>query len=70
MNLYVYDADSSLHIATLRGEDQRALDAAAEWLYPGDEYAATYSPAWGFSGGLIASSEAEVIDIPDRQANS
>lgn len=56
--LYVYDPDTMLHIATIVGADNSACEAKANDTYGPDMYGWTYSPAFGANDGLVSNEDA------------
>jgi hypothetical protein len=63
MELYIYEADSMIHLATIIGESNEECEAIASDKYPADDNIGwTYSPAFGMSDGLIENSDAETIE--------
>jgi hypothetical protein len=50
--LYVYDVETNKLVAEINGDTNAECEDLASELY-GDEYGWTYTPAFGFSGGLI-----------------
>jgi len=62
MKLYIYSNETNEHIATITGDTNEACEAKAEELYSSNDYSNTYSPAFGFSGGLVENSDAEEIE--------
>lgn len=58
MKLYVYEADSMLHLATIIGESNDECEAIADKYPAGDNVGWTYSPAFGMSDGLVESEDA------------
>ena len=63
MKLYIYDSESNKHLATVTGESNKACEAKAEEMgVDGDSLAATYSPAFGATDGLVKDAEAEEIE--------
>ena len=63
MELYIYSNETNEHFATVTGNDNRKMEQAAEDAgYTSNDYNCTYSPAFGFSNGLVENPDAEVID--------
>ena len=62
MELYVYSNETNKHVATITGETNDDCEAKAEELYSTNDYSNTYSPAFGFAGGLVENPEAEQIN--------
>jgi hypothetical protein len=53
LTLYVYRTEDDICIAEIEGADNAACEAEAERRgYGADDYAWTYSPAFGFVSGL------------------
>ena len=61
MKFYVYDTEDNTHIATITGDSNEACETAFEERF-GDEYGATYSPAFGSNDGLVENPDAEEIE--------
>ena len=61
MKFYVYSTEDNSHVATITGDTNQACEAAFKDAYDTDGYAATYSPAFGASGGLVENSDADQI---------
>ncbi len=62
MKLYIYSNETKKHIATVTGSNNSACEAAAANHYSSNDYSSTYSPAFGFSGGLKENPRAKKID--------
>jgi hypothetical protein len=62
MELYVFDPATLEHVATITGQDNEACEAKAGKLYSPDDYGWTYSPAFGFVGGLAENPDALEIN--------
>ena len=63
MKLYIYSTADNRHLYTITGDDNAACEAKSEEMgVDGDSLAATYSPAFGASDGLIENDEAEEIE--------
>jgi len=63
MTMYVYDADSMVVVAEINGDSNIACESAArDNGYEDDAYGWTYSPAFGFNGGLVDSSDSVEIN--------
>ncbi len=61
--LYIYSNETNEHVATVTGRNNQAMEQAAENAgYCSNDYSGTYSPAFGFSGGLIENPDAEEIE--------
>ena len=59
MELYAYNADTMEVIAIATGDDNAECESKMEEAgYHGDEIGWTYSPAFGFEGGLVENSDA------------
>ena len=52
INLYIYSIEDNSHVATITGGDNASCEAKADDMYGSNDYGWTYSPAFGFSGGL------------------
>ena len=63
ITFYVYRIEDMLHIATLIGETQKQCEDAFCDAYDTDDYAATYTPAFGLSSGLVENSLADEINL-------
>ena len=61
--LYIYDPATMQLLARVHGEDNKEMEDKAEEHYCSNDYANTYSPAFGFSGGLIDNPKAEDIYV-------
>jgi hypothetical protein len=63
MKLYIYNQESMEVVAIVNGESNDECERKAEDAnyYPSDDIAWTYSPAFGFEGGLVENEEAEEI---------
>lgn len=62
MKLYIYSTADMQHIATVTGDTNAACERAAADAYNlNDEYAATYTPAFGAFDGLVENVDAEQI---------
>ena len=61
MKFYVYDPINMKHLATITGSSVEACETAFEDRF-GDDYGATYSPAFGINGGLVRNAKAREID--------
>lgn len=62
MKLYIYTTSDMHHVATITGGTNAACERAAADAYDlNDEYAATYTPAFGAVGGLVENDDAEQI---------
>jgi 7-keto-8-aminopelargonate synthetase-like enzyme len=60
--LYVYDADTREVLAKITGEQGACERIATERFGDTDIFAATYTPAFGSSGGLIETEYCEEIE--------
>lgn len=57
--LYIYEAATMWHIATITGADNEACERKASELYgDSDKYGWTYSDAFDISGGLRSNEDA------------
>lgn len=62
MKLYIYTTSDMHHVATITGDTNAECERAAGDAYDlNDEYAATYTPAFGANGGLVENDDAEQI---------
>lgn len=62
MKLYIYTTSDMHHIATITGDTSAACERAAADAYDlNNEYAATYTPAFGAGDGLVENDDAEQI---------
>ncbi len=68
MKGYIYNTDSFEVVAIITGDSNADVENAAEKMgYMGvDEYALTYTPAFGFQGGLIEIADPEIIFTSGR----
>lgn len=64
MKFYVYNAEDRQHVATITGSSNAACEAAFEEHF-GNDYGATYTPAFGFNDGLVENPDAEEIDADE-----
>lgn len=63
MNYYIYSTEDNRHLYTIIGDDNAACEAKAEEMgVDGDFLAGTYSPAFGFSDGLVENDDSEKIE--------
>ena len=62
MKLYIYSNETNEHVATITGNTNEACEAKAQELYSTNDYSNTYTPAFGFSGGLVENGDAEEIE--------
>ena len=61
--LYIYSNETNQHVATVTGNNNRNMEQAAEDAgYSSNDYSGTYSPAFGFNGGLVENPDAEEIN--------
>ena len=60
--LYVYDADS-LEVVQIVNGTQEQCDEYANNIIDTDTKLGTYTPAFGFNGGLVERTDAEIIDL-------
>ncbi len=62
MKLYIYSVSDMHHIATVSGDTNSACERAASAAYDlNDEYATTYTPAFGSVDGILENENAEQI---------
>lgn len=62
MDLYIYDAETKEVVAIATGKNnEECEEKAADQFGDTDYYGWTYSPAFGFDGGLIENSNAVEI---------
>lgn len=62
MKLYIYTTSDMHHVATVTGDTNAACERAASAAYDlNAEFAATYTPAFGASDGLVENDDAEQI---------
>jgi hypothetical protein len=61
MKLYIYNIETMEVIATAEGDSNQECENKAAEYFENEDYAATYSPAFGFDGGLIENDEAEEL---------
>ncbi|MCP4339850.1 MAG: hypothetical protein GY799_13405 [Desulfobulbaceae bacterium] len=61
MKLYIYDAETNEVVATATGETNEDCENKAFNYLGVDEYAGTYTPAFGTANGLIENEEAEIL---------
>jgi len=61
MKLYIYDEETRKVVAIILGESNESCEGAANERF-GDEYLATYSPAFGTVDGLIETEDTELIE--------
>ena len=61
MKLYVYDVETNEVIAIANGNSNQECEQKASLYLGVDEYAGTYTPAFGIAGGLIENAEAEML---------
>ena len=52
MRYYIYDPETNDLIATICGDTNEECEQQAANRYDMDTYCGTYSPAFGFNGGL------------------
>lgn len=67
MKMYVYSLEDNSHVATIIGESNEACDKAFNEHYDINDYATTYSPAFGAADGLMENPDAEVIAASDGE---
>lgn len=63
LTVYVYNIHSLEVVAEISGTDTHVLIAKASGWTDLDDYAATFTPAFGINGGLIKSSTADILTI-------
>ena len=62
MKLFIYNVENMEVIVITEGNDNQECEEKAESAgYVGDDYAWTYTPAFGFEDGLIENQDAETI---------
>jgi hypothetical protein len=62
MKLYIYNHENMEVVAIAKGIDNQTCESKAESAgYVGDDYAWTYTPAFGYANGLVENLAAEVI---------
>lgn len=59
--LYIYDAETNKHVATIHGANNAACEGIAQDMFAND-FGWTYSPAFGYTDGLEENSDAQVIN--------
>lgn len=59
---YIYSAETNKVIAEINGET-RGIEKYAEENYDYDTCGLTFSPAFGFDGGLIDSKDKDIINL-------
>jgi len=59
--LYIYSIETNEHVATITGSSTDDCEFVAKERYGWNEYSWTYSPAFGFDGGLEYNDNAEEI---------
>ena len=59
--LYIYDVENNKHLATITGIDNQDCENEAMKFFNTDDHGFTYTPAFGFSSGLIESLKAEIF---------
>ena len=63
MELYAYNTETMEVIAIANGDDNYECERKMEDAgFVGDNIGWTYSPAFGFNGGLIENRDAEIIE--------
>ena len=67
MELYIYATEDRKHVATVVGPDNEACEQVAEREYGTDDYASTYSPAFGFVDGLTWNPQAITIHADSEE---
>ena len=63
MNAYVYNTDTNVVVAEIRGNDNQSIEAKYNECFDADEYGLTYSPAFGADDGLVTDGDFDVIDV-------
>lgn len=61
---YVYNTDTMVVVAKITGTT-RGVEGYVYDNYDDDIYGLTFSPAFGFVGGLIETDDAVIIDIDE-----
>ena len=64
MKFYVYNLEDNEHVATISGSGNEACEAVFDDRF-GDDYGATYSPAFGINGGLVRNAKAREINADE-----
>jgi hypothetical protein len=59
--LYIYNIETNEHVATITGSSNDDCEIVATERYGCNDYSWTYSPAFGFGGGLEYNDNAEEI---------
>lgn len=62
MKLYIYSLENNQHVATVTGDSNEACERKAQETYGSNDFAWTYSPAFGMSDGLEQNEEAKEIE--------
>jgi len=60
--LYIYSIETNEHVATITGNSNDDCEIAATELYGSNDYAWTYSPAFGCAGGLEYNDNADTVN--------
>lgn len=60
--LYIYNIETNEHVATITGSNNANCEAVANEQYGSNDYAWTYSPAFGVADGLEYNDNAEQIE--------
>jgi hypothetical protein len=61
MKLYIYDAETMEVVAVFEGNSNQECEEKAGGYLQNEDYAATYTPAFGAVDGLIENDEAEEL---------
>jgi len=64
--LYVYDVFTDTPhrvVAVITGPDSEAVEAEAERQYSAEQYGYTFTPAFGFVGGLVIGDDVTESDL-------
>ncbi len=62
MKLFIYNVETKEVVAIVNGETNEECEEKAFNYLGVDEYAGTYTPAFGTVDGLVESDDAEVIE--------
>jgi len=63
MKAYIYNVDTMEVRAVINGDTNEAIEEAADIFTATDNYALTYTPAFGMEGGLIDDPTADEITV-------
>ena len=63
MRAYVYNTDTMIIAAEIKGDDNKSIEAKFSECFDTDEYGLTYTPAFGAADGLITDGDFDVIDV-------